>query len=84
MKGQFVVRIETSLLEFSDYNNIPDKFDNVVIFKPEYPPSPHSEEDHAYIETFDSKLKEIMKRDCRFISARRSRRSVLTFFEPES
>ena len=63
MKGQFIVRIETSLLEFSDYNNIPDKFDNVVIFKPEYPPSPHSEEDHAYIETFDSKLKELMKRE---------------------
>ena len=51
------------MINFSDYNNIPDKFDNVVIFKPEYPPSPHSEEDHAYIETFDSKLKELMKRE---------------------
>lgn len=63
MKGQFVVKVGTSLLEFSDYNNIPDKFDNVISFKPEYPSSPHSEEDHAYIETFDSKLKELMKRE---------------------
>ena len=63
MKGQFIVRVGTSLLEFSDYNNIPDKFDNVISFKPEYPPSPHSEEDHAYIKTFDSKLKELMKRE---------------------
>jgi hypothetical protein len=35
----------------------------VISFKPEYPSSPHSEEDHEYIETFDSKLKELMKRE---------------------
>ena len=38
MKGQFIVKVGTSLLEFSDYNN-------------------------EYIETFDSKLKELMKRE---------------------
>ena len=63
MKGQFVIKVGTSLLEFSDYNNIPDKFDNVISFKPEYPSSPHSQEDHEYIETFDSKLKDLMKRE---------------------
>ena len=63
MKGQFVVKVGTSLLEFSDYNNIPDKFDNLISFKPEYPSSPHCQEDHEYIETFDSKLKDLMKRE---------------------
>ena len=63
MNGQFIVKIGNDLLEFSNYNDIPDKFDNVIIFKPEVPDSPHSEEDHKLIETFDSKLKELMKKE---------------------
>ena len=63
MNGQFIVKIGTDLLEFSNYNDIPDKFDNVIIFKPEFPDAPHSEEDHEFIATFDSKLKELMKRE---------------------
>jgi hypothetical protein len=63
LNGQFIVKIGTDLLEFSNYNDIPDKFDNVIIFKPEVPDSPHSEDDHKLIATFDGKLKELMKRE---------------------
>lgn len=63
MNGQFIVKVGTSLLEFSNYNDIPDTFDNVIVFKPEFPDPPHSEEDHKFIETFDGKLKELMKRE---------------------
>ena len=37
MKGQFIVKIGTDLLEFSDYDDIPESFDNVIVFKPDYP-----------------------------------------------
>jgi len=63
LNGQFIVKVGTTLLEFSNYNDIPDTFDNVIVFKPEFPDSPHSEEDHKFIATFDGKLKELMKRE---------------------
>ena len=63
MKGQFIVKIGTDLLEFSDYNDIPESFDNVIVYKPEYPEPPHSEEEHELIATFDNKLKQLMKRE---------------------
>ena len=63
MNGQFIIKVGTSLLEFSNYNDIPNTFDNVIVFKPEFPDPPHSEEDHKFIETFDGKLKELMKRE---------------------
>ena len=64
MKGQFIVKIGTDLLEFSDYDDIPESFDNVIVFKPDYPEPPHTEEQHNYISTFESKLKQLMEREC--------------------
>lgn len=63
MNGQFIIKVGTSLLEFSNYDDIPNTFDNVIVFKPEFPDPPHSEEDHKFIATFDGKLKELMKRE---------------------
>ena len=39
------------------------KNENIIKFNPTPPPSPHSEEDHEYIETFDKKLHELMDRE---------------------
>ena len=63
MNGQFIIKVGTSLLEFSNYDDIPNTFDNVIVFKPKFPDPPHSEEDHEFIATFDGKLKELMKRE---------------------
>ena len=38
-------------------------FENMISFEPDAPPSPHSEEDHKYIETFNDKLQELMMRE---------------------
>ena len=42
-----------------------NKIGAVIKFAPAFPEEPHTEEDHKFIETFDSKLKELMERDCR-------------------
>ena len=48
----------------NDAINYPeDSFENMISFEPEAPPSPHSEEDHKYIETFNDKLQELMMRE---------------------
>jgi len=62
MKGEYIVKIGTSFLEFSDSNDIPDEFDHLIKFVPEEPPEPHTQEDHDYINSFVSKMREIEKR----------------------
>jgi len=62
MKGEYIVKIGTSLLEFSDTNDIPDEFDHLIKFLPEIPPEPHTQEDHDYVNSFVSKMREIEKR----------------------
>lgn len=65
MAHKFVVRINESLLEFSNYDDIPSEFDNLISFEPEVPPEPHTEEQHEEIEAWNDKLKELMKRETR-------------------
>jgi hypothetical protein len=63
MKGEFKILNNGNVIEYSDYNDIPTKFDNLISFKPYWPEPPHTKEDHALIETFNDKLKELMKRE---------------------
>tara|TARA_B100000963_G_C22464242_1_gene597157 strand:- start:377 stop:574 length:198 start_codon:yes stop_codon:yes gene_type:complete len=63
MAHKFLVRINESFLEFSNYDDIPKEFDNLIRFEPEIPPEPHTKEQHEEIEKWNDKLKELMKRE---------------------
>ena len=63
MKGEFVIRIDNNLYTFNNIQDIPEEFDNVIKFSPEFPPEPHSEEDHDLIHSFVDVLHELMKRE---------------------
>lgn len=65
MKGEFIIRIDDSLYTYNNYEDIPEEFDNVIKFSPEYPSEPHSEEDHDLIHSYVDKLHELMKREKR-------------------
>ena len=65
MKGLFVVRHKDKILEFSDYESIPEVFDYVIRFEPTPPESPHTEEEHAEINSYNEKLQELVKREKR-------------------
>jgi hypothetical protein len=65
MKGEFIVLIGTELHKFDNYEDIPEEFDNVIKFNPDYPPEPHSEEDHELLETYVPKLHELLSRERR-------------------
>ena len=62
MAHKFVIRINESLLEFSNYDDIPSEFDNLISFEPEVPPEPHTEEQHEEIEKYQSYLQELLNR----------------------
>lgn len=69
MRGKFTIRIDKKIHVFENYDDIPETFDNVIEFLPEYPEPPHTEEQHDYIETFSPKLKELLKRERKYASS---------------
>ena len=60
MKGEYVIMVAGELITYTDYNDIPNAFDHVIKFNPDWPPSPHTQEDHDYMETFNDKLQVLM------------------------
>jgi len=63
VKGKFKILIEGNLQVFQDTNDIPEKFDNLIEFLPEYPPGPHTEEQHEEMEGFMDVFRELMERE---------------------
>ena len=63
MKGEFVILVGSELVTNYNYDDIPMKFDNLISFKPDALEPPHSEEDHKEMETYNTKLQELMKRE---------------------
>jgi len=64
MKGSFRVKLfDNSIVDYENFDDIPPKFFRLLKYNPDYPPSPHSEEDHKMIEAFDDKLHELLRRE---------------------
>ena len=63
MRGKFVIKIGSELVTYNNYDDIPTKFDHVILFEPDAPEPPHSEEDHEEMETYNTKLQELMRRE---------------------
>lgn len=61
--GSFKILVNGELITYTNYNDIPEKFDNVIEFLPDYPPGPHTEEEHDYMETYNSHLLDLLKRE---------------------
>ena len=59
MKGHFIIRDNDKILEFKNYEDIPQSFDNVISFEPTPPEPPHTEEEHEEMATYNDKLKEL-------------------------
>ena len=63
MIGEYIIKIGDKLFEYTNTNDIPEKFDNLIKFMPTSPESPHTEEEHKEMATYNYKLKELMKRE---------------------
>ena len=58
---EFVIMIDVQLQTFNNFEDIPNKFDHVIKFRPEIPEGPHTEEQHQEIEQWNSKLQKLME-----------------------
>lgn len=65
MAHKFVILRKGILETYDKYEDIPLEFENVIQFLPEIPPGPHTHEQHEEIDTWNDKLKELMKRETR-------------------
>ena len=63
LTGSFKILVNGELVTYTNYDDIPESFDNVIEFLPEYPPGPHSEEQHNHIATYNSYLLDLLKRE---------------------
>jgi hypothetical protein len=64
MNGEFQILIKGELRTYTNFDDIPEKIGAIIKFVPDYPESPHSEEDHKLISTFTDKLHELGEREC--------------------
>jgi hypothetical protein len=63
VKGSFVILLDGVLTYYSDYDSIPESFDNLVKCEFKYPEGPHSEEEHAQMEKYNDLLQDLMRRE---------------------
>ena len=61
MKGEYVIKINGELITYTDYDDIPDTFDHVIKFNPDWPEEPHTQEDHDLMAVFNDKLQRLME-----------------------
>jgi len=63
MPNEFVLLKNNKLETFTKYEDIPEKFDNLIKFLPEIPEPPHTHEQHEELDLWNERLKELMKRE---------------------
>jgi hypothetical protein len=63
MAHEFVLLVNGELKTYTNYEDIPETFDNVIKFIPEIPDGPHSHEEHEEIEKWNGRLQILMEKE---------------------
>jgi hypothetical protein len=61
--GKYVIMVNGKLNTYENYEDIPKRFDHVIEFAPDIIPGPHTEEEHREMDSWNSKLQDLMKRE---------------------
>ena len=63
MAHEFVILRNGILETYNKYEEIPEKFDNLIKFLPDIPDGPHTHEQHEEIDSWNERLKELLKKE---------------------
>jgi hypothetical protein len=63
MPHEFKILREAKIETYSNFDDIPSQFENVIKFAPEIPDGPHTHDQHEEIDSWNFKLQELMKRE---------------------
>ena len=58
---QFIVNGE--LVTHDSWENIPEEFEHVIKFIPDVPPDPHTEDEHAEMEIWNTRLQQLLEKE---------------------
>ena len=58
---QFIVNGE--LVTYDSWENIPEEFEHVIKFIPDVPPDPHTEDEHAEMEIWNTRLQQLLENE---------------------
>lgn len=62
MRGKFVVKVGKHLISVQKLEDLPQQFDHLIAFQPDFPRSPHTAEEHAAMETYNKTLQQLQQR----------------------
>lgn len=65
MPHRFVVRVAGCLEIYDRFKDIPEEIEHVIEFRPEVPPPPHTDAQHEEIDSWNSRLQELIRRERR-------------------
>ena len=63
IQHRFVILVNGELKTYTEYESIPQSFDNVIEFIPYIPNGPHTHDEHDEIGLWNQRLKELMRRE---------------------
>ena len=61
--AEFQMIVDGELVLYDKYEDIPEKFDNVIKFLPDIPPEPHTEDDHDEMAKWNTRLQKLMEKE---------------------
>ena len=65
MANTITILIDSEQFTYERMEDVPESFDYLIKFDPEYPEPPHTEEQHAYISSFPLMMQELTSRETR-------------------
>ena len=63
MMAEFKFVVNGELVSFDKYEDIPEDFEHVIKFIPDMPEEPHTEEDHAEMALWNTRLQQLMEKE---------------------
>ena len=61
--AEIVFKIDGELVTIANWKDVREKFDHVIKFIPDIPEDPHTEEEHAEIALWNTRLQELMEKE---------------------
>ena len=61
--GEFVIKRNKKLERYNKFDDIPNSFEHLISFKPDYPEPPHTEEQHHEMSRLTEYLQQLVSRE---------------------
>ena len=58
----FQFLVNGKLISYDKYEDIPEKFEHVIRFIPDVPEEPHTDEEHAELAVWNTRLQKLMEK----------------------